>query len=67
MRAPLGGEWNTARSQAALTAPRVTTVRGAAIEPVAMSKKSNPAAAKRPAAADSANGKKGARKAQRKV
>ena len=65
VRAPLGGEWNTARSQAALTQPRVTTVRGAAIEPVAPSKKSNPADKKRPAAA--ADGKKGGRKASRKV
>ena len=42
-----------------------TTVRGAAIEPVAPSKKSNPADKKRPAAA--ADGKKGGRKASRKV
>lgn len=39
LRAPLGSEWNTVASHQAMTAPKVTTVAGAIIEPIPMHQK----------------------------
>lgn len=39
LRAPIGREWNTAASHAALVAPSKTVVKGAIIEPIAMHNK----------------------------
>ena len=39
LRAPLGREWNTAKSHESLVAPTVTVVKGAAAAPIAMHRK----------------------------
>lgn len=39
MRNPVGLEWNTVDSHAALVKPRVSTVRGAVIDPIAQHRK----------------------------
>ena len=42
LRAPIGKEWNTAASHKAMTAPAITTVKGALIAPIGMHNKAEP-------------------------